>query len=356
MLPFWVALTISLLLHAGALLAPGWSLPAEEEPLRFDARLSLAPPLAPAAALPVAKKRPSRPLAPARRVKPATAGDARPAIPAEAPRAALPAAAGEETALAAEDATSSVAETAPAAESAAPSAAETAPATESAAPPAPSFVSRWPRSGRILYQVMRGDSGFIIGRTEQRWEWDETHYWLQTVAETTGLVALFRPARVIQTSRGGFDAFGVRPVEFLVEREGRENESVRFSNEDGTITFSRGGSAPFVAGAQDLLSVFFQLAGLPWDATEYSVSVATTRKLAAYQVSVGEEVDPLETPWGSRPARRLVVQGRPGEDVTECWLDEATRLPLKIRHRDRKGEVFEQVILEMTVENPQEMH
>ncbi|WP_131110730.1 DUF3108 domain-containing protein [Sulfuricystis thermophila] len=335
MLPFWLALAASLTLHLGVLLSAGWSLPleGENEPARLEATLVSAP-MTPAApqATPVAKKRPPR-----KSAKPRSAPPVPPAL--DLPDASLPA---PEPVLSSPPMPAEP--EIPPADTAAAPVAESASSAEGAVPPAPTFEIRWPPSGRIVYQVTRGEQGFVIGQTEQRWEWNEAHYLLQTIAETTGLVALFRPAKVVQTSRGGFDAHGVRPAEFMVEREGRETEHVRFQAEEGRVVFPRGGSAPFAAGVQDLLSVFFQLAGLPLDTPEYAVSVATTRKLANYHVTV-DEVSRLETPLGARPVRHLSVLGRPGEDVTELWLDEQTRLPLKIRHRDRKGEVFDQIVI-----------
>ncbi|WP_172600026.1 DUF3108 domain-containing protein [Sulfuricystis multivorans] len=391
MLPFWLALAASLILHVGALLAPGWSLPeeGENELPRLEATLVSAPmtPASPRAA-PSAKKRPrpkaQPPAAPAASTQPQASPPAA-HLPEPEPAPAAPPAPSEPEILPADTATAAPVteplspaggavppaptfrdesapggtssfppaptfrdESAPGGTSSFPPAPtfrdESAPGGTSSFPPAPTHLIRWPESGRIVYQVTRGEQGFVIGQTEQRWEWGDARYSLQTIAETTGLVALFRPVKVVQTSRGGFDAAGVRPMEFTVEREGRESERVTFEPEAGRVVFSRGGSAPFVAGAQDLLSVFFQLAGLPLDTPEYAVSVATTRKLANYQVRV-DEASQLETPLGTRPVRHLTVLGRPNEDVTELWLDEQTRLPLKIRHRDRKGEVFDQVVI-----------
>ncbi|NWG31975.1 MAG: DUF3108 domain-containing protein [Rhodocyclaceae bacterium] len=334
MLPLWLALAASLTLHLGVLLSPGWILPmdGEAEAGRLDATLvpaPVAPSPAATAATPATKKPPR-----VKRPKPPPAVPPTPAHPqVDVPHTTPPTAEPE-----------TVASSAPPQSADVPPAVETASSAEGAVPPAPTFHVRWPRSGRIVYQVSRGEQGFVIGRAEQRWEWDEAHYLLETVAETSGLVALFKPARVVQASRGGFDAAGVRPQEFTLEREGRETERVIFEAGEARIVFSRGGSAPFSAGVQDVLSVFFQLAGLPLDLPEYAVSVATTRKLANYQVTVSD-VTGLETPLGMRQARHLTIQGRPGEDVTELWLDEQTRLPLKIRHRDRKSEVFDQMIV-----------
>lgn len=330
MLPFWLALAASLTLHLGVLLSPGWTLPMDEETetSRLDATLALArvaPPTSAPSVAQVAKSRPRSKPAKPRPAKPPTPLEPQASVPNPSPPPAEP-------------------ESLPAADEPGTIAGESASAAEGAVPPAPTFHARWPASGRIVYQVSRGEQGFVIGQAEQRWEWDGAHYLLETVAETSGLVALFWPAKVVQTSRGGFDAAGVRPQEFTIEREGREAERVQFDAGEGRIVFSRGGSAPFVAGAQDLLSVFFQLAGLPLDAPEYTVAVATVRKLANYRVEV-DEVTTLETPLGARLVRHLRVLGRPGEDVTELWLDEQTRLPLKIRHRDRKGEVFDQMIV-----------
>jgi negative regulator of sigma E activity len=44
------------------------------------------------------------------------------------------------------------------------------------------------------------------------------------------------------------------------------------------------------------------------------------------------------------------VLARADGDATEIWLDEETRLPLKISHRDRKGEVYDQVATHIEME------
>ena len=318
MLPLWLAMSASLALHIGVLLAPGWSLPLEDEPdpARLDATLAAPPTTAPAA--------PAAPVAPAplRRPRPKQP-------PAPRPVRELPAAAVAEE-------TPAVAEEAPPAAAAAP---EPPPA---AAPSAPSFAGQWPRRGRIVFQVTRGEDGFIVGQSEQRWSHDGERYTLQAVSETTGLAALFRPAKVVQESRGTFDASGLRPLEFETQREGKRKEGVRFDVEAGRIQYASGGSDSLVAGTQDLLALFHQLGAIDLAVPNFIVPVATGRKLAHYAVTV-EAPMALETPLGTRSAWHLRVAGVVREDATEVWLDTQTRLPLKIRHRDRKGEVFDQI-------------
>lgn len=189
----------------------------------------------------------------------------------------------------------------------------------------------------------------VVGQSEQRWEHDGTRYSLHAVTETTGLAALFRPAKVVQDSRGIFDAAGLRPLEFEVLREGKSKESVRFDPDQGMIFLAKGQTAPFVAAAQDQLSLFYQLAALSFDVAQFPLAIATGRKLASFIVAIGDEFV-LEVPQGPRQVRHLKVAGNAREDATEIWLDVETRLPLKIRHRDRKGEIFDQIAITIETE------
>ncbi|MDO9602350.1 MAG: DUF3108 domain-containing protein, partial [Rhodocyclaceae bacterium] len=106
---------------------------------------------------------------------------------------------------------------------------------------------------------------------------------------------------------------------------------------------------------QDLLSMLYQLSTMPHDTKEFAITVATGRKLARHVVRVAETTQ-LETPFGTRSVLHLVMPPADGvthDDSTEVWLDISTRLPLKIRHRDRKGEVFDQTATAVELDNPQ---
>lgn len=344
LLPFWLALSASMVLHIGVLLTPGWELPLDDEPETTPLEATLVLP----AAVPQPKPTPSVPRPAVRKRPPAK--PARPATPA-IPAAVLPA---EPVASASEvpepEPELPMPPVAPVAESETPApAAQAAPV---AVLPAPTFAGRWPSAGRIVYQVSRGKDGFIIGQSEQRWEHDGRSYRLHAETETTGLAALIRPAKVVQESRGSFDAAGLRPHEFETQREGKPQDSVRFDLEQGQIVLGRGGTVPYVTAAQDMLSLFYQLTVLAFDIPSYPLTVATGRKVATYTITVGDELS-LDTPRGVRQVRHLKVTGNAREDATEIWLDVESRLPLKIRHRDRKGEVFDQVATLIDVEPQQ---
>lgn len=334
LLPFWLALSASVALHVGLLLTPGWELPLDDEPETAVLDATLATPVA------AAPKPAVPPPPPLRKKRPS----AKPPLPPNptAPQAHMPV----EPPAAASDPE-------PAAEPVIAPVAEPEPAVVEAPPavlPAPTFANLWPRSGRIVYQVTRGEQGLIVGQSEQRWEHDGQRYSLHAETETTGLAALFRPAKVTQDSRGTFDAAGLRPLEFEVMREGKGKDSVRFDPEQGRIVIARGDTVPFVPAAQDMLSLFYQLAALPFDVPGYPLAVVTGRKLTTFAISVGEELS-LETPQGLRRVRHLKVTGNAREDATEIWLDVETRLPLKIRHRDRKGEFFDQIAITIETES-----
>lgn len=317
--PFWLALALSLMLHLFAFTVPGWRLPLpdeEETPEVLAATLLSAPvpvQAQPKAAPPPQKRvrhRPrSAPLVPSIATSDAPASEV---VPEAAPEVVPD-----------------------------PDPAPIEAATPVAVPLAPTFTyaNLWPRTGRIVFQVTRGDGGLIVGQSEHRWTHDEQNYTLHAVAETVGLAALFRPARVTQSSRGRFAVNGLRPEEFKTERDGKPKDSINFSALQDEVW-----------PVQDMLSLFYQLGAAALDVPEFTVKIQTGRKLTTFVVQVGE-TQPLDLPLGTYTVRHLKVAGGRNEDSTEIWLDTLSRLPLKIRHRDRKGEVFDQTATTINLEN-----
>jgi hypothetical protein len=313
-------LGFSLLLHLAALTVPGWQLPLleDEEPQEMlDATLVVS--------VQAHAKAQPKPL-PKPAPKPRPQPQATPAVP----RAVTEPAPVAEAAVAPEPAF-------------VPESSEAPEPPPAAVPPAPTFAyaNLWPKNGRIVFQVTRGDGGLIVGQGEHRWTHDEQSYELHAVAETIGLAALFRPVQVTQTSRGAFTANGLQPQEFRTERDGKPKSEVRFdAPQDAALP------------TQDLLSLFYQLGAASFDVPEFAILVKTGRKLSKFTVVVGETLK-LDSPLGEREVRHLKIAGRSNEDSTEIWLDTVTRLPLKIRHRDRKGEVFDQIATTITLEKPE---
>jgi hypothetical protein len=207
--------------------------------------------------------------------------------------------------------------------------------------PPPLPAPPWPAQGRVRYVVTYGDGGFVVGETVQEWRVADGRYTLRSVAEPKGLAALAGKKRT-QASTGEVTAEGLRPQEFRDQREGRDVESAAFDWAGGKVVFSGGrGEGRVAAGAQDLLSVFFQLAWLAPRRT-VDVAVVTGGKVGRSTFeALGEETLTL----ASGPIAALHLRARSSDDMTEIWLAlKYGGLPIKVRHVDRKGDAFEQVV------------
>ena len=233
-----------------------------------------------------------------------------------------------------------------------------APAPPTAAPAAePAKIGLgWPRQGRIRFAVTRGEGGqaTLVGQSTHSWRHDGGTYALQTVTETVGLAALFRPVRVVQTSEGLLGADGIVPQEFRVERSGRTAERARFDWEGMKLTLYSGErmrrEAALAAGAQDILSQIYQI-GLVDAASRVELMIATGKRFGRYAYeAVGEEN--IETRFGALRTWHLKTPALPGEQAMELWLaPDHHNLPLRIRFTDRKGDVYEQNAVDIDIDS-----
>lgn len=317
---FLIALLASLMLHLGVISGPGWHLPVFDEPdesVVLDAHLK-APPK-PAAQQRVASA-PTKRRSPSKTASPAP----EPAEPPKVSDGGTPALDPEDSAPAAPEA---VAE---------PARAEDPPAAM------PKEIAL-PRYARIRYDVLWGQGGFPIGQAVQLLRHDGATYHVTSTAETTGIIGLFRPAKMVNVSQGDVVEGGVRPRQFRVERSTGKNESAVLDWESGRVKGSGGREFALEPGTQDMLSMFCQLSLLPIDGPVVSLPVVTSKRVERYDFEVlGEEE--IETPRGPRKTLHLRNRQPDGKEATEIWLGlEDSRLPVKIRHVDRRGDMFEQI-------------
>ena len=299
------ALMASLGLHAVALFGPDIELSPAPEPQPLQAEIVLQPrPLQP---------RPLEPKSPPRK-------PAKKAVRQKGPADAAP-------------------EPAPA-PAASPVAVQ--PQPEPAAEPVATLAL--PPQGEIVYTVTRGDPGGIVGRATQGWALQDGTYRITSVTETAGLAALLRPIRLETESRGRVVAGGLQPLSYTSRRIGREGEErVDFDWTARVARFSGGGEAPLAEGAQDLLSFNFQLG---WLSKTGEMSIATVKKLGRYRLELIAE-ESLETPLG---VLRTLHFRNSGDTTTEVWLaTERHLLPVKIRHIDKRGDIYDQIADEIRI-------
>jgi hypothetical protein len=348
---FTLALAASIAVHLAALTSPGWVLPGKEDrpALRLEGRLT--PPPAPVVATePAPAVVPSPKPGPKPRPRVAPAREAQPPAPvfaaAQEPILFVPEASEHEGQLEAFGPERRVEEQLHETKT---------PTVLAAAPAAQLENARLPQQGRIRYSVTLGQQHFIVGRAVQTWERDGVHYRLKSVTETTGLVGLFKPAKVVQVSQGTVSASGLIPDEFRSTRNdaGEASESAHFDWDGERITLrSRGKEreAPLAPGAQDVLSAIFQLSMAPPGGTSQDFMVATGKSYNRLTFDVVGELS-LLTGVGEIRTLHLKTRGGQGEQTIELWLAlDYRNLPVRLRFTDKKGKVADLIAAELEFE------
>jgi hypothetical protein len=338
---FTLALLGSMLVHLGILFGPEWELPSlngSDPPAVVEAVLLPAAKADVVAPRPIAAKpapsrlRPTKPVLRPSTVPPVATSTA------DVPSASVPPEPTFDPGLAPES------EPAPLA------AAEPVPPPPPPPPPPPVVPTApqaitLPTKGRISYDLTRGEQGFIIGRTIQEWEHDGLHYKANGVTETTGLAALIKSVRVLQSSRGRISAAGLQPEEFRHEKV-KGTDVADFDWERKLLRYD-GKEVALPAGTQDMLSLYFQatLTAVPDQVLE--LPIATGRKLERYRFEPkGEErLTVLHKEWLT-----WRYAAKSGGDLIEIWIAPELRgLPLKMRFVDRKGELFDQIAVAIDI-------
>ncbi|GAB4167696.1 MAG: hypothetical protein OHK0026_01990 [Rhodocyclaceae bacterium] len=214
---------------------------------------------------------------------------------------------------------------------------------------APAF----PASGRVRFAVSVA-GGLGIGRAEHGWRIEAGRYRLHSTLEATGVMALFKPERLLQESEGRYDAAGFAPLRFRVIRNGKPAERADFDRARGLVRLEhrdRVWEAAVARGAQDVLSVFYQVALFPPAAAGFEADVATGK--GAYRRvfrRIGEER--IELPVGELRTLKVRAEQADGERI-DLWLAlDRNRLPVRIRMVDRKGNAVEQQAVEIDVPDP----
>jgi hypothetical protein len=308
--PLLIALALSLALHLLVVSGPAWELPTLDDLLNADAGPPLDAHLVAQPGPPAVKPRPPKPKPrPSQPAAPKVSDGGTPAVAGPPPE--------------------------PVAEADASAAAEPAADLPAVKMTLPGFV-------RIAYRVTMGEAGFPIGRAVQEIRHDGEHYTMRNDAQTTGIVRLFRPARIVNVSAGEVVAGGLRPLEFWNRRDNGKGDAGHFDWTAGQARLDNGRQYPIETGTQDMLSMFGQLALLAIDGQALSMQVATGKKVERYDFAVlGEER--IATPRGERAALHLRNRQPDSREATEIWLGlEDGRLPIKIRHIDRRGDIFDQ--------------
>ena len=333
-----VVLALSALIHLLVIAAPGWHInkPTDDNRVLIDAQ--------------IVRHAGQRTVIPGKRKPPKVAYREmpEPQVIAEAP----PAASSEKPAesvggdMTQDHNLDSKPETGPQAAASAASDASSAPVADDV-----EVIPPLPRTGRIRFSIVRGDGGFVVGRTMHEWHHDRKHYVMTATSETTGIASIFKPAKVVQTSEGGFHKGELKPETFRFDRGADDIATVRFDWQTQQATLDDGQVVAISEGAEDFLSMFYQLMQATQKGEGFVMAVATGRKVERYAFEwlADEELTLKTGRVNTWHVRVTAVSG--GRDTTEVWLGkEVAGLPVKIRNTDRKGVVFDQIAEELDYE------
>jgi len=177
-----------------------------------------------------------------------------------------------------------------------------------------------PHRLEVVYDVSR--NGMVVGEVTERLEHGDGKYALLETTKGRGFLAALGSIR--RSSRGTVVATGLRPVEFLDERTGRETARATFDWGARTLTMQfRGGPEvqPLPANPQDRLSFLLSFAFAPPGAQPVNMSVADGGSVSRYVFAVvGRER--LKVPAGEFETLKIarVKDGPEDRRSTEIWL------------------------------------
>ena len=317
----WVALVLSMALHALWSLWPAGDVSVPEAPTLTATLKEMPPPPPPAA--PAPKPPPAKPVP----QRPAPAARHTPTIESRAPSSIV--------------APPPVDSASTEAQGTAPSAAQNESATsgagtdvaEAAEAPATPPVALPPRVD-LAYKVYLGTQGFMIGDATYRFEHDGDRYRISTVGQARGLAALIVHGTGRVESRGIITPTGLKPIEFAIQRGSADRREVAYFDWDGqTVSLNDGETADLTAPAFDPLTILWQpYFSPPKEGTrEMTFSIATTRKVTRYTLS--READETLS-WAQGEIRTERWHRRSDDGKTEAWFWLAPSLhyiPVKMR-------------------------
>jgi hypothetical protein len=210
--------------------------------------------------------------------------------------------------------------------------------------PPPAFTAL--SSGQHTYKVIFTKSGISNqGKADLLWRQDGEKYTLNLLASYTLLVKTFKVFE--QNSTGQLSPQGLEPIRFSDKRLARSEVAAHFDRDLSKITFSANTpDAQLQAGAQDRLSVIWQLAGmLAADPARYSPG--NTHTLQTVSATEAEpwlftvnEPETLNLPTGSQIALRLTRNPRREFDQkVELWFATSMNyLPVRFRFTETNGD------------------
>jgi Protein of unknown function (DUF3108) len=216
------------------------------------------------------------------------------------------------------------------------------------APPPPPAAVTLPESADLEYVVFYGEGGFRAGRATHSWRLDGDRYTIRSAVEASGIVSLFYSGQMIHYSEGRLTAQGLRPDRYSLQRGTADRtETLAFDwDKLSAVQHYQGVNLQIgmVPGTQDQVSFLHQLPFVLAGESPFSLVIATPRKTEFYEVQV-VGMETVRTDAGDIPALHVRRAAREDASSMDVWLArDLYYLPIKLKLRDNKGNLFEQVL------------
>ena len=203
-----------------------------------------------------------------------------------------------------------------------------------------------PSSVVASYDVYKGS--IKVAQIEETYTRKKDHYTLSSTTRPVGLLAIFKPGKILILSNGLVGPKGLQPLRFSDQRENDEsrNRSAEFDWNAGKLTLinhEQRSIFPLPDGTQDRLSAMYQFMFLSLAKTDmlsFHMTNGNKIDIYNYRVTPGQNVT---VPLGK--FKGLYVASVPEADAsrTEIWLvEEHGSFPYKMVITDKDGDKFSQ--------------
>jgi len=186
-----------------------------------------------------------------------------------------------------------------------------------------SSFAAMPSSVSASYDIYKGS--LRIGKIEETFTRDKDHYTLSSTTRAVGLLALFKPGKIIISSRGLIGPKGLQPLYFSDQREGDEsrNRQAEFDWNAGQLTLinhAQRSVVPLPAGTQDRLSAMYQFMFLSLEKLDMlNFNMTNGSKLDVYNYRITPDQS-VTVPLGTFKALYVASVPEAGSNRTEIWL------------------------------------
>jgi hypothetical protein len=210
-----------------------------------------------------------------------------------------------------------------------------------------------PGSIQVSYEIYKGS--MQIGRVDEAFVIDrDNHYTIVSTTRATGLLALFKPGKIILRSSGLVGDHGLKPLNFSDVREGDEakNRSAKFNWNTMQLTMiehKQHTVVPLPEDTQDRLSAMYQFMFLSLaKADTLNFHMTNGGKLDIYNYRITHD-QTVTVPLGTFKALYIASVPETGSNRTEIWLaGKHTNFPYKIVITDPDGSSLSQVLTKYT--------